>query len=213
MKIYREDSMKIILASQSPRRIEMMQWLGVPFESIIPDINEIKLRDNNPEKLTRMLAEAKAQAVAKNLTSGLVIGSDAVVAFNNLIIEKPKNINEQRKMLYLQRGKPATVVTSVSIVNAKTGKKLTKTKKTEYVMANISDEKIEDYIKTGIGMTRAGGYGQQDENGMFIGSEFDCYPNSIGFPICLVKEMLYDMGVEINLNIKKIVKQKIGKSC
>ncbi len=205
--------MKIILASQSPRRIEMMQWLGVPFESVNPEIDETKLRSADPEELTRMLAEAKAQAVADKLLDGLIIGSDAVVAFNNQIIEKPKDINDQRRMLYMQRGKSATVVTSVSIVNAKTGKRLTKTKRTEYVMANVSDKKIEDYIKTGVGMTRAGGYGQQDENGLFIGSEFDCYPNSIGFPICLVKEMLSDMGIEINLNIKKIVKQKTGKSC
>jgi len=205
--------MKIILASASPRRLEMMQWLGLPFKSISPELDESRIRDNDPVGLTIKLAEAKAQAVANNLKNALVIGSDAVVSFKDKIIEKPKDITDQRRMLYLQREKPAVVVTSVCVINTKTGKKVTRTKKTKYKMAYVSNEKIEDYIKTGVGLSRAGGYGQQDENGLFIGSEFDCYPNSIGFPICLVKEMLENMGVKIGLDIKKIVKQKTGKSC
>lgn len=205
--------MKLILASKSPRRLEMLGWLGLPFEAISPDVDESKLRHSDPEKLTQILSEAKAKKVAANLTEGLVIGSDAVVAFAGSIIEKPKDVNDQRNMLSLQRGKPATVVTSVSIVNAKTGKTITKTKLTPYTMANVSDEQIESYIKTGVGLSRAGGYGQQDENGLFIGSEFDCYPNSIGFPICLVKDMLQEFGLTIDVDIKSFVKSKTGKSC
>lgn len=206
-------NMKIILASASPRRLEMMQWLELPFESISPELDESEIRDDDPVRLTKKLAEAKAQAAANNSKNALVIGSDAVVSFKKKIIGKPKDIKDQRRMLYLQEGKSATVVTSVCVINTKMGKKVTRTKKTKYRMAYVSDEKIEDYIKKGVGLSRAGGYGQQDENGMFIGSEFDCYPNSIGFPICLVKEMLEDMGVKVALDIKKIVKQKTGKSC
>lgn len=206
--------MKIILASSSPRRIEMMEWLNIPFEHTSPELDESQIRDNNPESLTRKLAEAKAQAVAtNNAKNSLIIGSDAVVSFKKKIIEKPKNVEDQRRMLHLQRNKPATVVTSVCVINTKTDKKIVETKKTEYKMAYVSDEKIEAYIRTGVGLSRAGGYGQQDEDGMFIGSEFDCYPNSIGFPVCLVKEMLEDMNVKVDTDIKKIVKQKTGKSC
>src|SRR3989344_727527 len=203
--------MKVILASSSPRRIEMMEWLNIPFENIIPELDESQIREKDPMSLTKKLAEAKAEIVANNAKNSLVIGSDALVSFKNKIIEKPKDIKDQRRMLYLQRGKPAAVVTSVCIINTKTGRKVIRTKRTEYVMANVSDEQIEAFIKTGVGLDRAGGYGQQDENGMFIGSEFDCYPNSIGFPICLVKEMLEDLGVKINVDIKKIVKQQTGK--
>ena len=205
--------MKVILASSSPRRIEMMEWLNIPFEYISPELDESQIRDNNPVHLTKKLSEAKAQAVANNAKNFLIIGSDAVVSFKNKIIEKPRDVEDQRRMLYLQRGKPAVVVTSVCVINTKTGKKVTRTKKTKYKMAYVNDEKIEEYIKKGVGLSRAGGYGQQDENGMFIGSEFDCYPNSIGFPICLVKEILEDMGIKVGLDIKKIVKQKTGKSC
>ena len=207
--------MKIILASKSSRRIEMMQWLGVPFETFSPEIDETKLRNSDPVKLTAMLAEVKAQAVVSDHKSEetIVIGSDAVVAFNNQIIEKPKDVDDQRRMLFLQRGRPATVVTSVCFINTKTGEKIIETKKTDYVMANVNDEQVEAYLKTGIGLSRAGGYGQQDENGMFIGTEFDCYPNSIGFPICLVADTLKKMGIEINVDIKSIVKAKTGHSC
>lgn len=207
--------MKIILASKSPRRVEMMQWLGISFESVSSEIDEAKLRDSDPVKLTVMLAEAKALAIADNYKNEevIVIGSDAVVAFNNQIIEKPKDVDDQRRMILLQRGKPAVVVTSVCFINTKTGEKIIETKKTEYSMANVSDEKIESYLKTGVGLSRAGGYGQQDENGMFIGTEFDCYPNSIGFPICLVADTLRKMGIEIKVEIKQIVKEKTGHSC
>src|SRR3990170_69270 len=205
--------MKVILASSSPRRIEMMEWLNIPFEYISPELDESQIRDIDPVHLTKKLSEAKAQAVANNAKNSLIIGSDAVVSFKNKIIEKPRDVEDQRRMLYLQRGKPAVVVTSVCVINTKTGKKVTRTKKTKYKMAYVNDEKIEEYIKKGVGLSRAGGYGQQDENGMFIGSEFDCYPNSIGFPICLVKEILEDMGIKVGLDIKKIVKQKTGKSC
>ena len=205
--------MKVILASSSPRRIEMMEWLNIPFEYISPELDESQIRDIDPVHLTKKLSEAKAQAVANNAKNFLIIGSDAVVSFKNKIIEKPRDVEDQRRMLYLQRGKPAVVVTSVCVINTKTGKKVTRTKKTKYNMAYVNDEKIEEYIKKGVGLSRAGGYGQQDENGMFIGSEFDCYPNSIGFPICLVKEILEDMGIKVGLDIKKIVKQKTGKSC
>jgi len=205
--------MKVILASSSPRRIEMMEWLNIPFEYISPELDESQIRDIDPVHLTKKLSEAKAQAVANNAKNFLIIGSDAVVSFKNKIIEKPRDVEDQRRMLYLQRGKPAVVVTSVCVINTKTGKKVTRTKKTKYKMAYVNDEKIEEYIKKGVGLSRAGGYGQQDENGMFIGSEFDCYPNSIGFPICLVKEILEDMGIKVGLDIKKIVKQKTGKSC
>ncbi|EKE05264.1 MAG: hypothetical protein ACD_19C00378G0002 [uncultured bacterium] len=205
--------MKVILASSSPRRIEMMEWLNIPFVYISPELDESQIRDNNPVHLTKKLSEAKAQAVADNAKNSLIIGSDAVVSFKNKIIEKPRDVEDQRRMLYLQRGKPAVVVTSVCVINTKTGKKVTRTKKTKYKMAYVNDEEIEEYIKKGVGLSRAGGYGQQDENGMFIGSEFDCYPNSIGFPICLVKEILEDMGIKVGLDIKKIVKQKTGKSC
>lgn len=205
--------MKIILASTSPRRLEMLQWLGIPFESVSPDLDESGIRDTDPVELTQKLSLAKARAVADNKKGSIVIGSDAVVSFNNRIIEKPKDVKDQRRMLKLQRGKPAIVVTSVCLINTKTGEEVVRTKETKYTMANVSDNQIESYIKTGVGLSRAGGYGQQDENGMFIGTEFDCYPNSIGFPICLVKEMLENMGVKIDTDIKKVVMDKTGKSC
>ncbi len=205
--------MKIILASTSPRRIEMLNWLAITFESVSPELDETKIRYTDPMKLTQKLSEAKAIAVADKYKDAIIIGSDAVVSFEGGIIEKPKDIDDQRRMLYLQRGKPAIVVTSVCLVNTKTNETVVKTKETEYTMANVTDEQIENYIKTGVGLSRAGGYGQQDENGMFIGTEFDCYPNSIGFPICLVKEMLEDMGVKINVDIKSVVKEKTGKLC
>ena len=204
---------KIILASQSPRRIEMMEWLKIPFECVNPNIDESKLRSKDPVKLTKMLAQAKAEAVSDINKLAIVIGSDAVVSFENMILEKPADINEQRKMLKMQRNKPATVVCAVCVLDKSRDIKICKVKKTKYIMANVTDAQIELYIKTGDGLSRAGGYGQQDENGLFIATEFDCYPNSIGFPICLVQEILESIGIEVEGSVIDTVKEKTGRRC
>ncbi len=80
-------------------------------------------------------------------------------------------------------------------------------------MADLTDQQIEEYIKTGQGLGKGGGFGIQDENGMFIKKLDGCYPNSIGFPICLVADTLKEMGVKIKVDIRKVVKQKTKKLC
>lgn len=190
-----------------------MSWLGVDFQNVKPEIEEKNFKNSNPENLTKLLAEKKAKSLMSFYKDALIIGSDAVVSFNNQIIEKPVDIEDQRKMLYLQKGKPATVVCAVCLVNANTEKKRIEVKKTDYTMADLTDKQIEDYIKTGKGLDKAGGFGLQDENGLFIKEMVGCYTNAMGFPICLVAEMLEKFGVKIEIGIKKIVEEKTGRSC
>jgi septum formation protein len=205
--------MRIILASTSPRRKEMMEWLDIPYETAQPDVDESKIRSSDPAELTRLLATAKAKAVADVYADAIIIGSDAIVAFENQIIEKPVDIDDQRKMIYKQMEKPASVFSSICIINTATNENQTLTLKTEYVMAKVSDDVVERYIESGKGMDKAGGYGQQDEGGVFVQETHGCYPNSIGFPICRVSELLSKMGVEITVDIKKIVQDKTGRTC
>lgn len=204
---------KIILASTSPRRKEMLSWLGIKYISISPDIDESLIRHSDPKQLTMLLAEAKAEAIASLNSDSIVIGSDAVVAFEDKIIEKPLDKKHQKKLINMQKGKPAKVYSSVCLIDTQTDKKITRTLITKYKMADLSDKKIDSYIASGKGLDKAGGYGCQDENGMFLAGLEGCYTNLIGFPICEVAKMLVELGIPITVDIKKIVEEKTGRKC
>ena len=205
--------MKIILASTSPRRQEMLSWLGIKFDAVAPTVDESVIRHNDPKKLTQLLAEAKAEAVRDGAREGIIIGSDAIVCFNDQILEKAKDKNHQRELIKAQRGKNAATVSSICIINLATNEKVIKTKVTEYAVADVTDEQIEAYVESGKGMDKAGGFGLQDENGMFVKEILGCYPNVIGFPVCEVAEILSNFGVPMAVDIKSIVHGKTGYEC
>lgn len=205
--------MKITLASTSPRRKEMLSWLGLEFDAIAPAIDESAIRHVDPQKLTQLLAEAKAEAVRNGVQEGIIIGSDSIVCFNDQILEKAKDKNHQRELIKAQRGQKAATISSICIINLTTHEKIIRTKTTEYQVANVTDEQMEAYLESGKGLDKAGGFGLQDENGMFVQEILGCYPNVIGFPICEVAEILNSMGIPITVNIKEIVPVKVGYSC
>jgi len=203
----------ILLASTSPRRIEMMGWLEIPFETAKPNVDEKSIRHTSPEILTRLLAEAKAEALQKSFPDTLIIGSDAVVSFQGKILEQPRSKDEQREMINMQKGKVAEVYSSVCLLDTSTGEKTTITKVTPYKMSVPTDEAIEAYIASGSGLDKAGGYGQQDENGMFVDNIDGCYTNAIGFPLCEAGRLLEEAGVPIHVDIEEKVMSVTGRSC
>lgn len=202
---------KVILASQSGLRQEMMGWLKIPFVAVQADIDEKFIRETNPEKLTARLAQAKAEAVARQNKKGVVIGSDAVMVFNNQIVEKPASEKEQREMLYKERGKIATTVTAVCLIDIESKEKIVKTQRTDYEIPKVTSDQIENYIKTGKGLNRAGGFGQQDEDGLFeVRILKGTWANGVGFPIDLVARCLKKMGVSIKVDPRSLVKKRIA---
>jgi septum formation protein len=204
---------KVILASSSPRRIEILSWLGIPFDVAVPNVDELAIRDEDAVKLCRKLAKTKAQVISKSYKDGLIIGTDTIVKLGKLIIEKPINKKDQRRLIKLQNGKIMEIISGVYVVDASTGKSMIRTKKTKFKMKKISDKLINFYIKSGQGVDKGGGFGIQDENGMFVENITGCYTNAIGFPICTVAKILENFGVPIKQNIKILVKEKTGYSC
>lgn len=203
----------VLLASTSPRRIEMMSWLGILFETAKPSVDEKTIRHSSPAELTKLLAEAKAEALRDISPNTVIIGSDAVVGFQGEILEKPIDKQHQREMIDAQKGKEAEVYSSVCVIDTLTGQKITKTKVTPYKMAVPTDEEIEAYIASENGLDKAGGYGQQDEGGLFVDSINGCYTNAIGFPLCEVVNMLRQLGVPVEIDIKKKVMSETGRPC
>lgn len=205
--------MDIILASTSPRRIEMLSWLDLPYKAVASPLDEKSIRHPDPAQLTRLLAEAKAQSVASQHNGAVVIGSDTVVSFNGTILEKPHNALGQRNMLHAQRGQQGEVISSVSVINTVTSETVTHTKVTSYHLANLTDEQIEHYVASGQGLDKAGGFGLQDENGLFIKQLDGCYTNALGFPLCEVKTLLTAADITVSADVPLIVQQRTGRAC
>lgn len=203
----------ILLASTSPRRNEMLRWLEIPFKSAKPGVDEKLIRYSSPKELTRLLAEAKAEALRDVSPNTIIIGSDAVVSFQGKILEQPADKKQQREMIELQKGKEAEVYSAVCVIDTSTGEKITKVKVTPYKMASPSDEQIDDYVASGEGLDKAGGYGQQDRDGLFVDSINGCYTNAIGFPLCDVADLLQQMGVTISVDVKEKVSSNTGREC
>ena len=203
----------IVLASQSPRRVDILGWLDVPFKATSSEFDESQIRHPKPRQLTRLLAEAKAEAVTASNQGSIIVGSDAVVDFQGQTFEKPKTKERQREMLNAQFGQSARVYSSICIINTLTGEKVIKSRMTNYKVAKPSQEELEAYIESGQGMDKAGGFGNQDENGLFLGSLHGCYTNLLGFPLCDVARILRSMDISINVNVKKVVSQKTGRDC
>lgn len=191
----------------------MMGWLGIEFKIVPTLFDEKTIRDTNAEVLTKKLSQAKVKSILNNFPDSIIIGSDAVVVFEGQILEKAVDESDQRRLILMQKEKKAEVVTSVCIINSTINQEIVKTVAVPYKMSNVTGAQIEDYIKSGKGLDKAGGYGLQDLNGKFLESINGCFPSALGFPICEVSEILQSMGVQITVDIKKLVKEKTGNDC
>ena len=187
--------MRWILASASPRRKELLAELIDEFD-IIPSLADENLDgDFTPRQLVKALAELKAKEVALRPENAgkMVIGSDTVVAFDNEVLGKPKDEADAFRMLKLLSGKAHAVYTGVCFAcqNAQGYYADVRAEKTAVHFNHLTDEWIENYIRGGSPMDKAGAYGIQD--GGLVERIEGSYTNVVGFPIELVKEMMKDI--------------------
>ena len=189
------DSYKVILASKSPRRSELLGRMGIDFEIIPSDIEEIHPEGLSPFLVPEHLAEQKANAVLKeveNPGNTIVIGADSVVILNGKIFEKPANASEAFRMLSHLSGRTHTVVTGVALISS--SKKMVFSAKTEVTFRPMDKDEIEMYIEEYRPFDKAGSYGVQDWMGMCKVSELKgTYTNVMGLPTDLVYEGLKAM--------------------
>ncbi len=171
----------IVLASKSPRRIELMNVITNKFTTIVSNVDESLIVEKNPEKLALALAREKCLAVAKNHEDEIVIGCDTVVSCNEEIFGKPKNKEDARRMLNAMSGKAHDVHTGVFIKANDAERFFTST--TKVVFDKMTEDEIERYIDTDEPYDKAGGYGIQGKAAVFIKGIEGCYYNVMGFPI------------------------------
>jgi len=179
---------KIILASGSPRRKEILTAVGWPFDAITAGIDETRRADEKPLDYVQRLAREKAEAVADKLESGLVLGADTTVVVGDQLLEKPADDDEARRMLQLLSGKWHEVLTGVALVRVG-GQTMVDYERTRVRFVEMSEAEIDWYVSTGEPKGKAGAYGIQGKAALFIEQIEGDYFNIVGLPIRLVYEM------------------------
>ena len=180
---------KLILASRSPRRAEILRAAGWPFETAPADIDESRREAEHPVSYVKRLALKKAQTVARARTEGLVLGADTTVVVDGELLGQPLDDNDARRMLKLLSGKWHEVLTGVALVRAGEEAALVDHEITRVRFSEMSEEEIDWYLSTGEPRGKAGAYGIQGPAALFVEEIAGDYFNIVGLPIRLVYEL------------------------
>lgn len=189
---------KIILASKSSRRKQLLSRILDDFKIINSNLDESKIKIDDPAKYCRNLSYLKAKAVSKNFKNDIIIGADTIVFLNNTILGKPKDYNEAFNMLKRLSGQTHTVFTGVTILSINNKVNINFSEKTNVTFYDISDNQIDWYIKNNNPYDKAGSYGIQDGSQLFVKAINGNYENVIGLPISKIYRYFIELKV-INL--------------
>ncbi len=181
---------RLILASNSPRRIALLKTLGYPFDVVPHDTEESVSYDISPDELVLRLARQKAEDVAKRVENAVIIGADTIVLFNHCILGKPVDVSDALRMLSMLSDAEHEVLTGVCLVETPSKKKSLRFDRTQIRMKHITGEEISAYVKSGEPMDKAGAYAIQGMGSRFIEKITGSYTNVVGLPLELVKAML-----------------------
>ena len=178
-----DNSYKIILASQSPRRAEILRMIGVSFKVEPSNINEEINQKIKQNEIPINLSKAKAEKISHKYPDKIIIGADTVVVFNKKIFGKPKDKNESKKMLKALSGNCHEVITGVTIMNEKFGVIKTFSETTKVFVQKIPTKQIEFYVNNYNTLDKAGSYGIQEWFSVWIKKINGCYYNVMGLPV------------------------------
>lgn len=190
---------RLILASASPRRADLLSQIGLMFEIYPSNIPEITSKHNtSPELVTQELALQKARSVAERHTEGFVIGADTLVSLKNELLGKPKNMTHAQEMLTRLSGTCHEVVTGVALIDAKLNKEKTWAETTQVYFRKLCSAEIDAYIETGEATDKAGAYGIQGRGAAFVKRIEGCYFNVVGLPLASLVEQLAEFTRDVS---------------
>lgn len=186
---------KVILASGSPRRRELIREMGIEFEIDVPDVDETV--EGAPGEMVKVLAERKARAVAEKRHEGLIVAADTLVALDGRALGKPADDTEAKAMLRALSGRTHDIVTGVCVMDAASGKYMVEADRTGVCFRVISEEEIEAYVATGEPRDKAGAYAIQGGAGVFVARYEGSWTNGVGLPMELLDKMLRGMNQSV----------------
>lgn len=187
---------KVILASASPRRSEILKNLNIQFEVKTSDLDESKYSITSPAELVQLLSYDKARKIQDDNGDSLIIAADTVVAMNEKILGKPKDEMQAFEYLKQLSGKTHEVYTGITILDEKNSKTFTDYCVTKVIMREISDQEIYSYINSGEPFDKAGAYAIQGLGAVFVKKIEGDYFNVVGLPVSKLIDGLKVLGYD-----------------
>lgn len=200
--------MRLILASTSPRRREILALLGLSFEVIPPNFDELALPNRPVEDEVLAFALGKAESVARDNPESIVIGSDTMILLNTKKIGKPNGIADAKQILSDLSGKTHRILTSVAIFDGLGGPGLRIVDVVSVLMRDYSDKEIEHYLSCSESLDKAGAYSIQGEGRALIESIHGDYLTAVGLPLKPIADYLRSRGISFPLNVEKLYSDK-----
>ncbi|MFQ5917822.1 MAG: Maf family protein [Candidatus Binatia bacterium] len=200
--------MRLILASTSPRRREILALLGLPFEVIPPSFDELAVSNRHVEEEVLDFALGKAESVAKDNPKSIVIGSDTMILIDTKKIGKPNGIADAKRILRSLSGKTHRILTSVAILDSLGGPGLRIIEKVYVLMRDYSEKEIEHYLSCSESLDKAGAYSIQGEGRALIESIHGDYLTAVGLPIKPIADYLRSRGLSFPLDVEKLYSDK-----
>lgn len=188
---------KIILASTSPRRKEILSKTRLPFEVVASDYEEDMSLPMSPGELVEYLSCGKAEAVATHHPDAIIIAADTFVVHDGCVIGKPKNAARAAQLLQILQGTAHQIMTGVTILDSTTGKTVTFHDTINVHIKKMSDETIARYIATGEPLDKAGAYAIQELGAIFVEKTEGDFFTAMGLPLSRLSDELRGFGVEI----------------
>jgi len=190
----------LVLASGSPRRIEMLRQAGLEFQVIPSGVDERPQRKLGALQFVRWAAAAKAEAVAARMPHAVVIGADTEVVLAGRIFGKPTDDQQAAEFLAALSGHTHQVYTAVQVINGKTGCRARGVSRTHVTIRDLDQRTIASYIATGEAQDKAGAYAIQGEGRRLVTSIRGPYDNVVGMPMRLLTRLLGECGIPLPLN-------------
>lgn len=199
-KLMTKTTDRLILASASPRREELLKLICPHFEVIPSEFDESEMPDNlSPQDHVLRSAEEKALDVAGRVSGRLIIGSDTVVAIDEHILGKPTDETDAARMLRMLSGRTHQVYTGVHVIAAKDGEWRARSgfECTDVEFRDLTDVMIDRYVATGEPLDKAGAYAIQGRGSVLIKGIRGCFFNVVGLPVYLLSVILEELGMEV----------------
>jgi septum formation protein len=187
--------MRLVLASRSPRRADLLRAAGFSFDVVPVDVDEGFCPGEKPEQAVARLAETKAASAAASHLHAVVLGADTTVVIGGEALGKPATADDAARMLRLLSGRTHHVLTGVCVCSG--SRRLMHVEPTRVRMARMSDTEITWYVSTGEPFDKAGAYGVQGFASRFIAGIDGSYSNVVGLPVSSVYELLKELGCDI----------------
>lgn len=181
---------ELILASASPRRLEILKQCGIKPRVISSNVDETIYAYEKPEQIAMTLAFKKALDVSKRIKTGLIIGADTIVVIGDTILGKPENELHAREMLVSLSGKSHRVITGFSIIDPDNNIKIIDYETSEVLFNTLSESQIDSYLQSREFQDKAGSYAIQGKGAMLVSKINGCYFNIVGLPISKINQIL-----------------------